>query len=83
MWSDDGDAVMFNNEEFDIRDKRDMKKLKEALEDYDVMNRKIAEEARLRSNPTSPSGFQGARTTGLGPASSFGVAPGATSIYGR
>ncbi len=83
MWSNDGDAVMFNNEEFDIRDKRDMKKLKEALEDYDVMQGRIAEEARLRSNPTSPSGFQGARTTGLGPASSFGVAPGAPSIYGR
>jgi hypothetical protein len=83
MWSNDGDAVMFNNEEFDIRDKRDMKKLKEALEDYDVMQGRIAEEARLRGNPTSPSGFQGARTTGLGPASSFGVAPGAPSIYGR
>jgi hypothetical protein len=83
MWSNDGDAVMFNNEEFDIRDKRDMKKLKEALEDYDVMQGRIAEEARLRGNPTSPSGFQGARTTGLGPASSYGVAPGAPSIYGR
>jgi hypothetical protein len=83
IWSNDGDAVMFNNEEFDIRDKRDMKKLKEALEDYDVMQGRIAEEARLRGNPTSPSGFQGARTTGLGPASSFGVAPGAPSIYGR
>jgi hypothetical protein len=83
MWSDDGDAVMFNNEEYDVRDKRDMKKLKEALEDYDVMQGRIAEEARLRGNPTSPSGFQGARTTGLGPASSFGVAPGAPSIYGR
>jgi len=83
MWSNDGDAVMFNNEEFDIRDKRDMKKLKEALEDYDVMQGRIAEEARLRGNPTSPSGFQGARTTGLGPASSYGAAPGAPSIYGR
>jgi hypothetical protein len=83
IWSNDGDAVMFNNEEFDIRDKRDMKKLKEALDDFDVMQGRIAEEERLRSNPTSPSGFQGARTTGLGPASSFGVAPGAPSIYGR
>jgi hypothetical protein len=83
MWSNDGDAVMFNNEEYDVRDKRDMKKLKEALDNFDVMQGRIAEEERRRSNPTSPSGFQGARTTGLGPASSFGVAPGATSIYGR
>jgi hypothetical protein len=83
IWSNDGDAVMFNNEEFDIRDKRDMKKLKEALDDYDVLQGRIAEEERRRSNPTGPSGFQGARTTGLGPASSYGVAPGAPSIYGR
>jgi hypothetical protein len=83
MWSNDGDAVMFNNEEYDVRDKRDMKKLKSALENYDVMQGRIAEEARLRGNPTSPSGFQGARTTGLGPASSYGAAPGAPSIYGR
>jgi len=83
IWSNDGEAIMFNNEEFDIRDKRDMAKLNKALTDYDVLNRKIAEEARLRGNPTSPSGFQGARTTGLGPASSFGAAPGAPSIYGR
>jgi hypothetical protein len=83
MWSNDGDAVMFNNEEYDVRDKRDMKKLKSALEDYDVMQGRIAEEERLRSNPTGPSGFQGARTTGLGPASSYGAAPGAPSIYGR
>lgn len=83
IWSNDGEAVMFNNEEFDVRDKRDMAKLNKSLADYDVMNRKIAEEARLRANPTSPSGFQGARTTGIGPASSYGVAPGAQSIYGR
>jgi hypothetical protein len=83
MWSNDGDAVMFNNEEYDVRDKRDMKKLKSALEAYDVMQGRIAEEDRLRSNPTGPSGFQGARTTGLGPASSYGAAPGAPSIYGR
>ena len=83
MWSNDGDAVMFNNEEYDVRDKRDMKKLKSALEDYDVMQGRIAEEERRRSNPTGPSGFQGARTTGLGPASTYGAAPGAPSIYGR
>jgi hypothetical protein len=83
MWSDDGETVMFNNEEFDIRDKRDVEKLNRMLKDYDVMNRTIAEEARLRANPTSPSGFQGARTTGIGPASTYGVAPGAQSIYGR
>lgn len=83
MWSDDGETVMFNNEEFDIRDKRDVEKLNKMLKDYDVMNRTIAEEARLRANPTSPSGFQGARTTGIGPASTYGVAPGAQSIYGR
>lgn len=83
VWSDDGETVMFNNEEFDIRDKRDVEKLNKMLKDYDVMNRTIAEEARLRANPTSPSGFQGARTTGIGPASTYGVAPGAQSIYGR
>lgn len=83
MWSDDGETVMFNNEEFDVRDKRDMAKLNKELERYDVMSRAIAEEARLRANPTSPSGFQGARTTGIGPASTYGVAPGAQSIYGR
>jgi hypothetical protein len=83
LWSNDGEAVMFNNEEFDIRDKRDAAKLNKALTEYDTMNRKIAEEARLRSNPTGPSGFQGARTTGLGPTSSYGAAPGAQSIYGR
>ena len=83
MWSDDGETVMFNNEEFDIRDKRDVEKLNKMLKDYDVMKRAIDEEARLRANPTSPSGFQGARTTGLGPASTYGAAPGAPSIYGR
>jgi hypothetical protein len=83
MWSNDGEAVMFNNEEYDVKDKRDMAKLNKALEAYDTMNRSIAEEARLRSNPTGPSGFQGARTTGVGPASTYGVAPGAQSIYGR
>ncbi len=83
IWSNDGEAVMFNNEEYDVKDKRDMAKLNKALTAYDTMNRSIAEEARLRANPTSPSGFQGARTTGLGPASTYGVAPGAPSIYGR
>lgn len=83
IWSNDGEAVMFNNEEYDVKDKRDMAKLNKALAAYDTLNRSIAEEARLRSNPTGPSGFQGARTTGLGPASTYGVAPGAPSIYGR
>ena len=83
IWSNDGEAVMFNNEEYDVKDKRDMAKLNKALTAYDTLNRSIAEEARLRANPTSPSGFQGARTTGLGPASTYGVAPGAPSIYGR
>lgn len=83
IWSNDGEAVMFNNEEYDVRNKRDMAKLNKALEDYDVLNRKIAEENRLRGNPTGPSGFLGARPTGVGPASSYGAAPGAPSIYGR
>jgi hypothetical protein len=83
IWSNDGDAVMFNNEEYNVADKRDMSKLNKALEAYDTMNRKIAEEGRARGNPTGPTGFQGARTTGLGPASSYGVAPNAPSIYGR
>jgi hypothetical protein len=83
VWSNDGEAVMFNNEEYNVADKRDMSKLNKALEAYDTLNRKISEEDRLRSNPTGPSGFQGARTTGVGPASSYGVAPGAPSIYGR
>jgi hypothetical protein len=83
IWSNDGDAVMFNNEEYDVRDKRDMKKLKEALDNFDVMQGRIAEEERRRSNPTSPSGFNGARTTGLGPTYNYGAAPNAPSIYGR
>jgi hypothetical protein len=83
LWSNDGEAVMFNNEEFDIRDKRDVAKLNKALTEYDTMNRKIAEENKLRSNPQSPSGFQGARTTGIGPASTYGAATNAPSIYGR
>jgi hypothetical protein len=83
LWSNDGEAVMFNNEEFDIRDKRDVAKLNKALTAYDTMNRKIAEESKLRSNPQSPSGFLGARTTGIGPASTYGAATNAPSIYGR
>jgi hypothetical protein len=83
IWSNDGEAVMFNNKEYDVRNKRDMAELNRAMEDYDVLNRKISEEARLRGNPTGPSGFLGARPTGIGPASSYGAAPGAPSIYGR
>jgi len=83
MWSNDGETVMFNGEEYDVRNKRDMAKLNKDMEDYDVLNGRIAQENRLRGNPTAPSGFQGARTTGIGPASSYGAPVGAPSIYGR
>lgn len=83
VWSNDGETVMFNGEEYDVRNKRDMAKLNKDMEDYDVLNGRIAQENKLRGNPTAPSGFQGARTTGLGPASSYGAPVGAPSIYGR
>jgi hypothetical protein len=83
MWSNDGETVMFNGEEYDVRNKRDMAKLNKDMEEYDVLNARIAQENKLRGNPTAPSGFQGARTTGLGPASSYGAPVGAPSIYGR
>lgn len=83
MWSNDGETVMFNGEEYDVRNKRDMAKLNKDMEEYDVLNGRIAQENKLRGNPTAPSGFQGARTTGLGPASSYGAPVGAPSIYGR
>lgn len=83
MWNNDSDAVMFNGKEYNPLDKRDMNELKDDLKAFDVMNQRIAEEARMRANPPAPSGFQGARTTGLGPATTYGVRPGAESIYGR
>lgn len=83
LWNNDSDAVMFDGKEYDPRNKRDMDELKDDIKAYDVLNQRVSEEARMRANPPSPSGFQGARTTGLGPVTTYGVRPGAESIYGR